>query len=59
MFFAHIFHFKEQNTSGKCVFLYLVPKYIMYNDVISGNWHYRDTNHGNIIDGIRDILAKN
>ena len=45
MLFAHIFHFKEQNTTGKCVLRYLVPKYIMCNDVISGNWRYRDTNH--------------
>ena len=47
MLFARNFHFKERNESEKCVLRYQVPKNITRNDVISSNWHYRDTNHGN------------
>ena len=50
MLFARNLHFKERNASGKCVLRYLVPKYIACNDVISSNWHYRDTNHTNYRD---------
>ena len=36
---------------------YVIPKNITCNDVISSNWHYRDTNTE--INRIRDILVKN
>ena len=49
--------FSSNNETPLEDVFYVIPKHITCNDVISSNWHYRDTNTE--INGIRDILVIN